>query len=358
MRRGARHDDPVEAHRARAGGTVTLRDVAAAAGVHPATASRALNPDTRALVNGETAQRVLDAATAIGYRPNSIARGLKTSRSYTIGVVVPDLQNPLFPPIARGIEDRLEPAGYTSLLANTDNDPERERLSFDALQARQVDGFITASARREHPLLEELAANGRPVVLVNRTTDDASLPSAVPDDRDGMRQAVEHIVGLGHRRIAHVAGPFTLSTGIHRHEGFVQAMEAVGLAVDPDLVAVGDRFTEAEGARLCRELLEAGREFTAVLAGNDLLALGCIDAVGEAGLDCPRDISVVGFNDMDWSARFSPPLTTVRVPHHALGMAAADLLLERLAEPQTPVRHVVLPVELVVRGSSARLAQR
>ena len=335
-----------------------LRDVAAAAGVHPATASRALNPDTRALVNEETAQRVLEAATALGYRPNPIARGLKTSRSYTIGVVVPDLRNPLFPPIARGIEDRLEPAGYTSLLANTDNDPDRERLSFEALHARQVDGYITASARREHPLLEELAANGRPLVLVNRATDDAALPAAIPDDRGGMRQAVAHLAALGHRRIAHLAGPFTVSTGVHRHEGFVQGMAAVGLPVDESLVAVGARFTEAEGARLCRELLAAGRPFSAVLAGNDLLALGCLDALREAGLECPRDVSVVGFNDMDWSQRFTPPLTTVRVPHHGLGMAAADLLLERLADPAAPPRQVVLDVELVVRGSTASLAER
>jgi LacI family transcriptional regulator len=117
---------------------------------------------------------------------------------------------------------------------------------------------------------------------------------------------------------------------------------------------VGDRFAEDEGARLCRELLDSGREFTAILAGNDLLALGCIDALGAAGLECPADVSVVGFNDMDWSGRFSPPLTTVRVPHHGLGMAAADLLLERMADPQAAVRHVVLPVELVVRGSTAR----
>ena len=330
--------------------------MAAAAGVHPATASRALNPATRSLVNDETAQRVLEVAAELGYRPNSIARGLKTSRSYTIGVVVPDLRNPLFPPIARGIEDRLEPAGYTSLIANTDNEPERERLSFDALTARQVDGFITATARREHPLLREVAAAGRPLVLVNRTSDDDGLPSAVPDDHDGMRRAVEHLTALGHRDIAHLAGPFELSTGVHRYEGYVRSMESAGLTVDPELVVAGSRFAEDEGARTCRELLAHGRRFTAVLAANDLMALGCIDALREAGLDCPGDVSVVGFNDMDWSARFAPPLTTVRLPHHRLGVEAAGLLLERLADPATPVRHVVLPIELVVRGSTGPAA--
>jgi LacI family transcriptional regulator len=346
----------VEAHRDRSRLAATLRDVAAVAGVHPATASRALNPATRLLVNAETAQRVLDAASHLGYRPNAIARGLKTSRSFTIGVVIPDLRNPLFPPIARGIEERLEPAGYTSLLANTDNDADRERLSFEALRARQVDGYIAASARRKHPLFHELAANGRPLVLVNRTTDDDDLPSVVPDDRDGMHQAVAHVAALGHRRIAHLAGPDELSTGVHRQEGFVQGLQASGVPLDEQLVVTASRFTEAEGARLCSELLSRGRDFTAVLAGNDLLALGCIDALRDAGLDCPRDVSVVGFNDMDWSERFSPPLTTVRVPHHELGVGAADLLLERLAEPHSRTRHVVMPVELMVRASTAQAA--
>src|SRR5215217_1769093 len=128
----------------RAGAAVTLRDVARVAGVHPATVSRALNEETRPLVNEETARRVLSAAEALGYQPNPIARGLKTNRSYTIGVLIPDLTNPLFPPILRGIEDRLDQAGYTSVIANTENDPERERIDFRAMRARQVDGFITA----------------------------------------------------------------------------------------------------------------------------------------------------------------------------------------------------------------------
>lgn len=330
----------------------TLRDVAALAGVHTTTASRALNSDTRALVNGDTARRVVDAAAQLGYRSNPLARGLKTNRSYTIGVVVPDLRNPIFPPIARAIEDRLELAGYTSLLANTDNDPERERLSFSALRARQVDGFITATARYDHLLLEELDAAGVPIVLVNRGTDDGNFAQAVPDDHDGARQAVEHLAGLGHRRIAHFSVP-TTSTGQNRKAGFLDAMAAVGLEVDPRLVVPASAYVESEGARCCRELLADGVDVTAVLAGNDLMAIGCIDALREVGLDCPGDVSVVGVNDMAWCDRFSPPLTTVRVPLYALGSAAADLLLERLKEPDAnPPRSVVLPTELIVRGST------
>ena len=350
---------PVEMERAPKGnGPVTLRDVAADAGVHPATASRALNPGTRPLVNEETAKRVLDSAARLGYRPNPIARGLKTNRSYTVGVIVPDLRNPLFPPIARGVEERLEPSGYTSLLANTDNDDEREKLSFEALTARQVDGFITGTARRRHPLLRELADTGIPVVQVNRRMDDEDLPSVVADDVGGVSMAVDHLAALGHTRIAHVAGSLEVSTGKQRYDGFRSAMAERGLEVDERLVPTAVNYSEAEGARLTRALVEEGLFFTALLAGNDLMALGCMDALNEAGLRCPEDVSVVGFNDMDWSDRFSPPLTTVRVPHYELGVRAADLLLERLATDEpAPAKHLVLPVEMVVRGSTGPVSE-
>ena len=156
------------------GGAVTLRDVALLADVHPGTVSRALNPATRSLVNSETAKRVMDAAAQLDYRPNPIARGLKTNRSFTVGVLVPDLTNPLFPPIVRGIQDRLEQAGYTPLIANTDNDPERERTDFEAMRARQVDGVITATARLDHGVLDEMAFGGFPIVLVNRRLEDGA----------------------------------------------------------------------------------------------------------------------------------------------------------------------------------------
>jgi LacI family transcriptional regulator len=333
--------------------TVTLRDVAREAGVHPGTVSRALNPATEALVNEDTVRRVRAAAARLGYRPNPMARGLKTNRSYTVGVLVPDIQNPLFPPIIRGIDDRLAAAGYTPLIANTENDPERERQDFEALRARQVDGFITATARLDHELLDAVVAFGAPLVLVNRRVEDGGLPAAVADDRDGARQAVAHLVALGHRRIAHVAGPQELSTGRGRLEGFQAAMAEAGLEVDPALVRFAGAFTEPEGARVCEELLASGADFTALVAGNDLVALGCYDVLERRGLVCPRDLSVVGFNDMPFADRFHPPLTTVHIPHYELGTAAADLLLERLADPAAPPRTLEVETRLVVRGSTA-----
>ncbi|HEX6021157.1 MAG TPA: LacI family DNA-binding transcriptional regulator [Solirubrobacter sp.] len=326
----------------------TLRDVAKLAAVHPGTVSRALNPQTRRMVNEETARRVLEAAEQLGYRPNPIARGLKTNRSHTIGVLVPDLTNPLFPPIVRGIQDKLEAAGYTPLIANTDNDPDRERSDLEAMRARQVDGVITATARLDHGALDEMAADGLPIVLVNRRLDDGPLSSATADDHAGARLATQHLIDLGHTRIAHLGGPQEVSTGHLRLEGYLDTMKEAGF--EPGPVLCGNAFTEPEGARLAGELIDAGA--TAIVAGNDLMALGCYDVLAERGLRCPDDLSVVGFNDMPFSERFNPPLTTIRIPHYEIGAAAADLLLERLQNPDAPARHIMLAPELVVRASS------
>src|SRR5215469_15981828 len=164
---------------------VTLKDVAVRAGVHPATASRALNPETRILVSEDTARRVLDAAAELGYHPNPVARSLRTRRSHTVGVLIPDLNNPLFPPIVRGLEDRLAAAGYVALIGNTDSDDERERMVFEQMRARHVDGLVLATARLHHPLLAEASRTGLPVVLVNRMAQDHSLPSVSVDNESG-----------------------------------------------------------------------------------------------------------------------------------------------------------------------------
>src|SRR5216683_3956071 len=264
----------------------TLRDVAAAARVHPATASRALNPETRILVSEDTARRVTDAAARLGYRPNPVARSLRTRRSHTVGVLIPDLNNPLFPPIVRGLEDRLATAGYVALIGNTDSDDERERMVFEQMRARHVDGLVVATARLRHPLLAEAARAEMPVVLINRLAQDYSFPSVSVDNERGVRMAVAHLSALGHRRIAHIAGPQEMSTGLSRYRGFVTAMESGGLQVDGDLIVFAKAFTVEEGMRCSRLLLErgaggvgTGTGCTAIAAANDMLAVGCYAAL-------------------------------------------------------------------------------
>jgi LacI family transcriptional regulator len=334
-------------------GAVTIKDVAEAAGVHTSTVSRALSPATRHLISAEIAARIDGVAKELGYARNAIASSLRTRRSMTVGVLLPDITNPLFPPMLRGIEDALG-TEFTAIIANTDNDPGRETLGARRLLARSVDGLILATVRRREGVLEEVAATGVPVVLVNRTTDQSGASAVVADDTQGIRLMVEHLAGLGHRRIAHVAGPQDLSTGAVRLRAFKEAVRALRLEGDePRLVAAARAYSIAEGARLGEQLLRAAPPPTAILTANDLLALGAYEAAAALGLAIPGDLSVTGFNDMPFVDRLSPPLTTVRIQHYEMGAEAARLLLQRLERPDAPGRSVQLGVQLVVRGSTA-----
>ncbi|MDQ2623921.1 MAG: LacI family transcriptional regulator [Actinomycetota bacterium] len=334
---------------------VTLRDVAEQAGVHPGTASRALNPETQGLVSDVTVRRVQQAAKALAYRPNPMARGLKTNRSTMVAIVVPDLSNPLFPPIVRGAEVELSRAGYTSIIADTDNEPERERTALAALQARQVDGLLIGSARREDGAIRELFEQGVPAVLINRRSDDVALPAVTGDDQRGIELAIAHLRGLGHSVIAHLSGPRELSTGLSRQRTFRQVIAETGGDVSDDLVVECRTYSVEAGAEAMRSLLDHARP-TAVLAGNDQIAVGAIEALRERGLRCPEDVSVVGFNDMPFVDKLSPPLTTIRVPHAEVGAEAARILVRWMTRGEWTSSTTTLPVELVVRGSTAPAA--
>jgi LacI family transcriptional regulator len=334
-------------------GPATIRDVAELARVHPSTVSRAMNTATRSRVKADTVTRVLDAAGKLGYRANATARALRLQRSQSVGVIVPDLTNPIIPPIVQGIESRVGDAGYVVLLGNTAHSDERERLYIDAMTSNQVGGIISAAAHENDDALAEAMAMGIAVVLVNRAVDDGSIAAAVPDDRLCSELAVAHLARLGHQKIAHVAGPPTTTTGFLRRAGFEEALVRRGLPLDPASVAVCERYTIEEGERACRELLQRHRDFSAIVAGNDMIALGCYDALAEAGLRCPSDISIVGCNDMPFTDRFNPPLTTVDVSPTQLGIAAAELLLDLLEEPDRVPRQVFIAPRLVVRASTA-----
>ncbi|HET8976953.1 MAG TPA: LacI family DNA-binding transcriptional regulator [Solirubrobacteraceae bacterium] len=344
-----------ESAASRALAPVTLRQVAAHAGVHPATVSRALNPETQQMVSADTLQRVLAAAQELNYRTNTIARSLRTQRSLTVGVVIPDITNPLFPRMLRGIDDALERVQYASLIAYTDGRDERLLDRFEVLRQRGVDGLIVATARHADRALDSLEASGVPVVQINRRSQNRAIPSVTVDDRRGAQIAVEHLVELGHRRIAHVGGPQSHSTGRARAAGFRAAMRRAGLEVPPGSVQSGRAVTIEEGARVCGTVLAEHPDVTAVVAGNDLMALGCYDALRAADLRCPADVSVVGFNDMTFADRFDPPLTTIHFDHYEMGHAAAEVLVRRLrsASPVPAAVRLELDTQLVLRASTA-----
>ncbi len=330
---------------------VTIRDVAERAGVHVSTVSRVLSEDKRGLVNDKTAQRIDTIVAELGYAPNRLAQGLKTKRSKTVGALINDLTNPVFPALVRGIEDRLLESGYSVLVFNTDDDPARERRGYDTLNARQVDGFIMSTARREHALADHALDAGVPLALVVRNIDSHRAAAATPNERLAVRLGVEHLHSLGHTRIAHLAGPQEVSNGALRLAGVREAMTNLGLLIDPALIVDAAGFTIDQGERATRVLLDCGAPFTAIFAANDMLAVGALRVLSERGLRCPEDVSVLGFNDMPFADCLSPPLTTLHVPYYRLGVHVAELLLEQLAG--LPAREISVDPQLVVRGSTA-----
>jgi len=334
----------------------TLQHVADAAGVHRSTASRALDPATSRLISPGVVARVTDVALRLGYRRDLLAAGLRNSRSRLVGVLVPDMANPVFAPILGGVEAALALAGYATLVAHARPGDAASMDLIDELVDRRAEGVILATARTQDPLLARCLDLRLPAVLVNRADLDGRLPAATSDDRAGMELAVRHLASLGHRRIAHLAGPGDVSTGRLRAEGFRSAMAALGLASDP--VVAASAYTRDAGRAAAAVALTQHPDLTAIAAANDLLALGAYQALAERGLHCPRDVSVTGYNDMPLVDMVQPPLTTVRIPHDQIGREGARLLLERMAlrgtgaEPMAT--QTMLAPALVVRASTGR----
>jgi LacI family transcriptional regulator len=332
-------------------GRITIKDVAEAAGVHYSTVSRALNPRTRGLVADSLAERVEAAAARLGYRPDAMAASLRTGRSRLIGVVLPDVSNLVFAPILGGVEETLDSAGYRALVVEA-RSPEKVGEIARELISRGVDGLILATVARDDATVGRLVAEGAPVVLVNRAESAGRAPSVVSDDAMGMRLAVDHLLDLGHRRIAHLGGPAALSTGFLRRQGFEAAMREAGQA--PAAVALATAYEREAGHAAARALLDAAPDLTAIVAANDLLALGAYLALAERGLRCPADVSVVGHNDMPLMDMVDPPLTTVRIGHRDMGREAARLLVARIERAEAAVGSLILAPRLVVRASTAR----
>lgn len=330
----------------------TVQDIAKRAGVHSSTVSRALNPATRHRLTPEVAARVIAIAAELGYVPNALAASLRTRRSQTIGVVLPDITNPVFPPILQGLEEVLAADRYVAMVANAGSDPDRQRLVVERLLARQVDGLVLATVARQDAIVDMCLRAQAPVVVVNRSEEDHRVSSVVSDDARGMRLAVDHLIELGHRHIGHIAGPQALSTGKGRLEGFRMAMAAHAMAPPPTAIAAASAFAREAGRDAAQVLLDAAPEITAVVAANDLLALGLYDVLRVRGLSCPRDISVVGHNDMPFVDMVSPPLTTVHIRHGEMGAQAGRLLLSLVRGEATGGVDVVLKPDLVVREST------
>jgi len=330
----------------------TLQHVADTAQVHRSTASRALNPRTAHLLSPDVTTRIVKIAAELGYRRDMLAASLRTSQTRLIGILVPDLANPVFAPILSGAEALLAEHDYGVLVANARSDAHLGALELlDRLVARRVEGLILATAHDADPVLARCAAHGLPTVLVNRADAEGRFAAATPDDVAGMRLAVRHLLNLGHRQIGHLAGPQDVSTGRLRLAGFQAEFQNWGLPPGP--VVIADAYSLEAGRLGATGLLEATPSLTAIAAANDLLALGTYLALRARGLACPADLSITGHNDIALVDMAHPPLTTVRIAQDRIGREGARLLLERIANPAAPFEQIQTYPELVLRGSTA-----
>lgn len=335
--------------------SVTLKDVAREAGVHTSTASRALNPETRSVVNPETVDRILAVARDLGYRPHPLARGLRTNRTMTVGMVIPDVENPLFGSIIAGAESVLGKDGYSLLIADAGRDPEHLRSVVAALIERRVDGLIMATASRSDGLISEIVENNVKVVLVNRSAENVAASAIVGDDHAGIGLAVDHLAKLGHTRIGHLAGPRTLSTGMDRYQAFVNWMERLDLEVRSDAVEEATWYQVKPGYHAARTLLTRRPDLTAIVASNDLIGLGSYRAVREMGKEVGRDVSITGYNDIPLLDLMHPGLTSVRVPYREMGAESARAILGLIGSEAGARRPAAIRLtpSLSVRDSTA-----
>jgi LacI family transcriptional regulator len=336
-----------------AGRRVTITDVARAANVHASTVSRVLNARAELSLLPETRERVIAAATRLGYRPSALARGLRLRRTFTLGMLVPDITNPVFPPIIKGVEGAAHARGYHLILCNTDDSFEREASYLRVLREWRIDGLLIASSSTRDDTIEELRREKVPFVLMNtasRASDDLAV---APDNRQGVAAALDHLIELGHRRIGLIAAPQTTMAGQERLLAARATLRRHHLVQDEALVAVAESFSEESGYRAARRLLLDGEPPTAIFAANDLIALGALRLAREVGLQVPNDLSIVGFNDIPLSELFDPPLTTVHVPQEEMGLLAASLLIDQVEGRRIGRRQVVLETGLEIRGSTA-----
>ncbi len=330
-----------------------MRDVAQHAGVSISTVSHVVN-NSRA-VSSEARSRVLAAMKALGYKPNALAQNLRRQQTFSIGMIVPDSANPFFAEVARGIEDTSFEQNHSVILCNTDGDVDKQAAHTDLLIKNQVAGILFVAAGISTELVEDLQARQVPLVVVDREVPDVAVDTVLTNHRQGGCQATQHLIDLGHRRIACVSGGSDLSPSAERLTGYQMKLQESGIPFDETLVVKGD-FQYASGYRAARQLLSLAEPPTAVFACNDLMAVGVISAATEMGLRVPEELSVVGFDDVRLASFTNPPLTTIAQPKYDIGVIATKMLLARARNLAAPPRVEQLETELIIRGSTAPLS--
>ncbi|MFF8441951.1 LacI family DNA-binding transcriptional regulator [Streptomyces californicus] len=328
-----------------------IKDVAAEAGVSVATVSRVLNGHPS--VSQEARTRVLAAVETLGYRPNAVARSLRTAQTRTLGLVISDVLNPYFTELARFVEEEARALGYSVIIGNADERPDLQDHHVRTLIDRRIDGLLVSPADGGTPLLRDVALSGTPMVFVDRWIPGIDVPVVRADGTGAVRDLVAHLHGLGHRRLAIIAGPAATTTGDERVEAFRGALRDHGLALPDAYIGQGD-FQAASGRRATERFLELAEPPEVVFAADNLMALGALDAIRARGLRVPDDIALAAFDDIPWFVHTGPPITAVAQPTADLARAAVRALADRI-EGRTP-QSVTLPARLVVRRSCGEAA--
>lgn len=323
---------------------ITILDVASHAGVSKATVSRVINNNPK--VNDQIKQRVLQSVKELGYRPNAVARNLANSTSNVIGLILPDITNPYFPIIARGIEDAAHRVGFSLFICNTDNSPSIEREYIEKMMDQQVGGIILISSILDEKKVSELSELNIPFVLCDRFIKDTPFDTVSIDNYKASYEAVLHFIQKGHRHICHISGPSHVQSAEMRREAYVDAMKNYQL--EP-CVRIGN-FSYESGYELMKSILEE-RSPTAVFAANDLIALGAMYAIQEQGLSIPNDISVIGCDDILFAQMSNPKLSTIFVPAYEIGVSAVNMLVERIKGVRSTSKNLILDHQFIQRES-------
>ena len=329
---------------------VTMRQIAARAHVSVGTVSHVIN--NTAGVREPVRRRVLEAIERLGYQPSLLARGLRRNQTTIIGVIIPDISNPFFPLVVRGVEDIAYQNSYRLMLCNADNDAQKEQVYFNELRAYRMAGLIVIPSANSRLVAAAGTAGELPVICLDRCPEGWKGDSITVDNAEGAYQATRYLLGLGHRGIAAIAGQLHVTSAVERLKGFKRALRESGITIAPEYIQEG-RFDRLSGYEKSLMLLQFSPRPTAIFAANDLVALGVLAAMRELGLRCPEDVSLAGFDDLEIASFTNPALTTVAQPAYQMGARAAALLFERLRGENLPAQHIVMNTSLKVRDSTA-----
>jgi len=329
---------------------VTIKDIAKELGISASTVSRALSDSP--LVNDDTKRTILQTAKRLGYQRNELARALVMGSSGAVGLLVPDITNPFFSDVARGVGEVADGIGAGVILCNTGGRIDRELNYISLMRRKRVDGLLLCSTTIEAPYLQELIQANMPFILVSRLSNQRNVPFVVTDDHAGAKLAVEHLAGLGHRRIGFIGGPEDVQASRDRMEAYVDVLNENGLATIPDWRRYAG-FTQASGREAAQRMLSLPARPTAIFAANDVTALGVLEVAEELGLQVPHDLSLVGYDDISYASLPRIQLTTIAQPAVEMGQIAATWLFEALEHPETPGLQRTLAPRLVVRSTTA-----